>query len=404
LSLNAEPSRSAGLDRLDGFVERAGGRYAARRKFDLGPGRHDAVSGLSPYIRHRLITEEEVVRRVLERHTPEAAEKFIQEVFWRTYWKGWLELRPSVWTAYREAVRQETTRVASDESLARRLADAAAGRTGIACFDAWIRELNDTGYLHNHARMWVASIWIFTLRLPWELGAELFLSRLLDGDPASNTLSWHWVAGLQTRDKTYLARPDNIERFTEGRFHPAPGTLSETAIAVSGPTPPPPGPAPEAPSIPRQGRVGVLVHREDLSPEWLIAASGSTVVGLIRSPTGHDTDDTLPARFTAGALDDARTRLRQAGYDVDDIGRADDTIGNVEAWASVRDIRTIVTPHAPVGACRSFLDGLTARARAAGHDVIAVPRAWDTAAWPHATKGFFQFKRQIPALLDRLVD
>ncbi|WP_238189582.1 FAD-binding domain-containing protein [Methylobacterium frigidaeris] len=69
--------------------------------------------------------------------------------------------------------------------------------------------------------MWFASIWIFSLRLPWELGAEFFLRRLLDGDPASNTLSWRWVAGLHTRGRPYLARRDNIRDFTEGRHDPA---------------------------------------------------------------------------------------------------------------------------------------------------------------------------------------
>ena len=94
------------------------------------------------------------------------------------------------------------------------------GATGIDCFDAWARELVATGYLHNHARMWFASIWIFTLRLPWELGADFFLRHLIDGDPASNTLSWRWVAGLQTAGKTYLATAENIARFTGGRFAP----------------------------------------------------------------------------------------------------------------------------------------------------------------------------------------
>ena len=68
--------------------------------------------------------------------------------------------------------------------------------------------------------MWFASIWIFSLGLPWTLGADFFLRHLVDGDPASNTLSWRWVAGLHTRGKTYAARAENIARYTEGRFHP----------------------------------------------------------------------------------------------------------------------------------------------------------------------------------------
>ena len=145
-----------------------------------------------------------------------AAEKFVQEVFWRTYWKGWLEQNPEVWRRYRREV---------DELADRRPAppgyeDALAGRTGIEAMDAWARELIDTGYLHNHTRMWFASIWIFTLELPWQLGADFFYRHLLDGDAASNTLSWRWVAGLQTRGKTYLATASNIARYTDGRFSP----------------------------------------------------------------------------------------------------------------------------------------------------------------------------------------
>ena len=81
-------------------------------------------------------------------------------------------------------------------------------------------ELRTEGWLHNHTRMWFASIWIFTLRLPWPLGAALFEHHLKDADAASNTLSWRWVAGIQTPGKHYLARAENIARYTNGRFDP----------------------------------------------------------------------------------------------------------------------------------------------------------------------------------------
>ncbi|MFM8820110.1 MAG: FAD-binding domain-containing protein, partial [Phenylobacterium sp.] len=207
------PTREAALERLARFVPRAGRDYAQGRNLDPGPGRPGAVSQLSPYLRHRVITEAEVVEAVLARHGPAEAEKFIQEVVWRTYWKGWLEMRPAVWTRFLEA----RDRVRDDFVGLKTLTEAEAGRTGVEGFDDWARELVQTGYLHNHARMWFASIWIFTLRLPWALGADFFLRHLIDADPASNTLSWRWVAGLQTPGKTYLATRENIARFTEGR-------------------------------------------------------------------------------------------------------------------------------------------------------------------------------------------
>ncbi len=117
--------------------------------------------------------------------------------------------------------------------LARAYRRAVEGKTGIECFDAWVEELLETGYLHNHTRMWFASIWIFTLRLPWELGADFTYRHFIDGDPASNTLSWRWVGGLHTRGKTYLARPDNIADHTGGRFRPK--NLATAAVALEEP-------------------------------------------------------------------------------------------------------------------------------------------------------------------------
>ncbi|MGD9294497.1 MAG: FAD-binding domain-containing protein, partial [Roseobacter sp.] len=226
------PKRSAALERLSAFAPNAGRAYAARRNFDLGPGNHVHVSMLSPYLRCRLLTEEEVLQCVLGRHGYAAAEKFVQEVCWRTYWKGWLELRPGIWDACRQDLKRAWNDVQTQSGLRVRWEDACHGSTGIDCFDAWAKELVSTGYLHNHARMWFASIWVFTLRLPWTLGAAFFLRHLLDGDPASNTLSWRWVAGLQTEGKHYLARAENIARYTRGRFNPR-GLLDESAAPLS---------------------------------------------------------------------------------------------------------------------------------------------------------------------------
>ena len=207
-----DPTRTAALERLSAFVPLAGRAYAAQRNYDR-PG-HDDVSRLSPYIRHRILTEEEVLRAVLGRHSLSAAEKFVQEVFWRTYWKGWLEQRPTVWSDYRRGLNGARNRIATEGGLRADWEAACRGDTGISAFDHWAKELADTGYLHNHARMWFASIWVFTLNLPWELGADFFMRHLLDADAASNTLSWRWVAGLQTVGKNYVARASNISKYT----------------------------------------------------------------------------------------------------------------------------------------------------------------------------------------------
>ena len=188
-------TRAAGLARLAEVIPRAGTAYAAGRNTDLGPGREPSTTALSPYLRRRLILEEEVVAAALAAHGPEKARKFVEEVFWRSYFKGHLETHPAIWTNYQALLGQERNQLAVQYGLRRVFADAVAGRTGIDGFDDWARELVETGWLHNHTRMWFASIWIFTLRLPWALGADFFLRHLVDGDPASNTLSWRWVAG-----------------------------------------------------------------------------------------------------------------------------------------------------------------------------------------------------------------
>ncbi|MFM2045584.1 MAG: hypothetical protein RLY86_4160, partial [Pseudomonadota bacterium] len=164
------PSRSAGLDRLHTFLPRAGRLYAGTRNHDHGPGDRSNVSCLSAHVRHRLVTESEVIQAALSAHGFAGAEKFVQEQVWRTYWKGWLELRPGVWADWQAGLAAARHRMEREARLADRYGTALAGRTGIDAFDAWVGELSTTGYLHNHARMWFASIWIFTLRLPWELG------------------------------------------------------------------------------------------------------------------------------------------------------------------------------------------------------------------------------------------
>ena len=183
--------------------------YAKKRNFDYGYSDNQHVSRLSKYVSHRIVSEYDLIRSVLSQHQYPKVEKFIQEIFWRIYWKGWLEMRPAVWTDFIELPTNY-------ESV--KLEAALKADSGIKCFDNWVNELRETNYLHNHARMWFASIWIFTLELPWQLGARFFLEYLMDGDAASNTLSWRWVAGLQTKGKQYKASSHNIETYTEGRF------------------------------------------------------------------------------------------------------------------------------------------------------------------------------------------
>jgi len=412
-------TREAGLARLRDFVPRAGRAYAATRNLDHGPDDRTNVSGLSPWVRHRLITEKDVVESVLKRHSLDAASKFVQEVYWRTYWKGWLELRPSVWARYTASIEPAFAGLSAAEGTT--FEAAVTGTTGIDGFDDWAKELVATGYLHNHARMWFASIWIFTLRLPWQLGADFFMRHLLDGDPASNTLSWRWVGGLQTVGKTYLATTQNIVSATGGRFRPS--GLATHAIALDEDSPrPAPIAAPQQGPIPN-GRIALLLHEDDVSVESLaplLMTNGAQVVAVAAPRAGEPRSilsassglsgqrvdsgaqslptSSLVTSFTGDALADG---LSRAG---DHFAADASVLGSIDAsdvlpWLRSHNVTALVTPYAPVGPVRERLDRLGVELAAEGVTLSRVLRTWDTQAWPHAARGFFSFRERIPALV-----
>ncbi|MDJ0683753.1 MAG: FAD-binding domain-containing protein [Alphaproteobacteria bacterium] len=402
------PDRRAAEARLAAFLPSAGRAYAARRNYDLGPQDRDNVSALSPWVRHRAVTEEEIAAQVLQRHSLSAAEKFIQEVVWRTYWKGWLEHRPAVWRDYLAALGRSKAALADDRSLRQRYEAAIDGRTGIDCFDAWADELIEHGWLHNHARIWFASIWIFTLDLPWELGADFFYTHLLDGDTASNTLSWRWVAGLQTIGKTYLARPDNIARYTEGRFHPV-GQLAPAAPPLAGDAHPAPAP-PTPPDLvtpsgdlfdripPKLGRVGLLATAEDLSPADHVQGVEVAATAIL-SPPQDPAYSAGRRTFLDGLLADAAARM------ADRFGGVSEKPGSsaeVVDWARDLGVDKVLTPFAPTGPTADSLMEIKEALRAAGVALVISQRRWDQLFYPHSQKGFFKMKAQIPKALGAL--
>ena len=394
-------TRAAALERLSDFAPLAGRHYAAQRNRDPGPGERDNVSLLSPYIRHRAITEHEVIAKVLAHHSPKAAEKFVQEVFWRTYWKGWLQMRPQVWRSFLDERDIEQARLARDNGLREAVAAAEAGRSGVEGFDHWARELVETGYLHNHARMWFASIWIFTLRLPWTLGADFFMRHLLDADPASNTLGWRWIAGIQTPGKTYQASADNIARFTDNRFRPT--GLAPQAPAIRDEAPPPPGALPAPRTLPRDRRVLLLLHGDDFNGHELLP-KGTNVAAVAVTPRGHP-DMPWPFGPKAATWVDALAKdaVQHAGEALQKpasvLPRPHADALRVQCVAA--SVTTIATPEAPVGPLADALDTLAHELAEDGIEIIPLRRTWDDLAWPHATHGFFRFKRKIPALLAR---
>jgi len=136
-------------------------------------------------------------------------------VCWRTYWKGYLAAQPALWSSFRESAARLEKEAA--EAPWRATYEAAlAGATSLACFNDWVAELQQTGYLHNHARMWFASTWIFTMKLPWELGALFMYRHLLP----SRGAGW---AGCRPLENTMLPVPTTSRSTPVGDGAPSRG-------------------------------------------------------------------------------------------------------------------------------------------------------------------------------------
>ena len=394
LNLFEQPNRTTALKQLANFVPKAGLSYTSKRNYDFGPANHNYVSQLSPFIRRRVLSETEVLSSVLKKHGLSSSEKFVQEVFWRTYWKGWLEMRPSVWSEYQSDLKRLEDQIMTQSGLRRSWEMACEGNTEIDCFDFWAKELKETGYLHNHSRMWFASIWIFTLNLPWQLGADFFLRHLLDGDPASNTLSWKWVAGLQTQGKTYLARRDNICKFTNNRF--APNGLSNSARALPG-VPHPGLSSLNLNNTPKSNlKTGLLLHDDDLELSTILnSLQIDSTIAINNANELSPWECAKPVyQFVNSLVEDASKRYKDKIGTVKIVKKPEEII----AWSKKNNLDQIVTAYAATGPNATMIANLNKL----GLNIVQISKQYDQKAWPHATHGFFRFKEKIPALVKEL--
>lgn len=412
-----QASRAQGLEQLEAFISKAGRAYQTHRNTDLGPGRHGHVSLLSPYLRHRLIDETEVLSQVLAEHSQSEAFKFVQEVFWRSYWKGWLEQRSLLWPEYQQQLpgilqRQTQNRRQSDDYNA-----AVNGATHIPLFNEWCEELVRTGYLHNHARMWFASIWIFTLKLPWQLGADFFVRHLMDGDPASNTLGWRWVAGLHTAGKSYLATAKNIKTCAQARLagrsdqelgltklatstFNLPEHLSAKALQKTEIRWPAPETADPAGYQANHGRTALLLTEEDLT--WMPSQQPQGIVALSASPRSVIASCSDVVRhFTESAIHDGLQRFTghyaSLGLPCAESALDDEALVR---WLVEQRMDAVVCAYAPMGPTRLRLRALRGQLACKGISMRMQMRDYDRLVWPHASRGFFQLGKRIPEFLD----
>jgi deoxyribodipyrimidine photo-lyase len=386
-----EPTHSAALKQLAHFLPNAGSEYSSLRNYDFGPKRRDNISMLSPWVRTRLLPEWEILRSVLAVHSPAAASKFIDELCWRSYWKGWLARHPLVWDNYLLALKAATLEPAQNAlytSVMRSDCD-------IECMNLWTQELLETGYLHNHARMWFASMWIHTLKLPWTLGAAFFLKHLLDGDAASNTLSWRWVAGLHTAGKTYLSAADNIGKYTQGRIK----VSTPLASVPAGLDPNIPAPKliklKPLQAIPQGGRIGLLISEDDLSAQTWIPqqVSINAVAGLIPiiAYQQHAVSDRVYA-FRRASMQNVLPSPNQVFEDIQ----------SVVVWAIENQLDTVCMAEPTIGLWNAVTPALTEALVQNRIQLLPIRHWFDQHLYSEADRGFFQFKKAIPSMLDRL--
>ena len=372
-----EASKAKALDQLNNFVDNHLAEYSKLRNFDFGPEKRSNISCLSPYITHGVINEKEVIQKALSKFSFSKNEKFIQEVLWRTYWKGWLELRPNVWTDYLVELKQIRNEFKNNQDYL----SAIEGKTNIDCFNRWVTELKENNYLHNHTRMWFASIWIFTLELPWQLGAEFFMKHLFDGDAASNTLGWRWVAGIQTQGKHYLASEWNIKKFTNNRFQNI--QLNENA---------PPKVSEKSYQIIKQDfnnsenikEKNLLIFDNNLSFEVTNFKENNFKKIYLVSNKNEDRSIKLSEKlmkFKSLLIEDQAQRLKNQSIDCQIIDISEVT--NIENCCGL---------YPTIGENLDYLNSNNLK-------VDFLYRSLDQLAWQYCNKGFFNFKNYIPKIV-----
>jgi len=378
--------REQGIAKLKEFSENHLSNYAKSRNFDYGPSKRDNVSNLSKYITHRIIDEQEVIQTAHSKFAYIKIEKFIQEVFWRTYWKGWLEMRPRVWTSYIEDLKQLEKQKDSVEYQ-----QAISGKTSIECFNDWANELIKYNYLHNHARMWFASIWIFTLKLPWQLGADFFLKHLLDGDAASNTLSWRWVAGLQTKGKNYLATKFNINTFSAKKYEVL--KLNDQASPLF-----------ETTSFEIQPLHFDKVENDNSL--FLLHNLDSNFLEKFQNKYQYyallDFNSILESKNYSKQVLDFKASINEELIDqLKSNFNSDLVVKNKEDLLKIvkdKNIKNIVTPYINCGYENDFMNEIKKKIK-----ITYLARDYDQFCYPFATKGFFAFKEQIPKILSKIL-
>ena len=377
--MTIKPTRIEAKKNLTYFIEEKLVNYSKLRNFKIDIDDKTTTSNLSPYITHGILSENEVIRESLKKHSYLTSEKFIQEILWRIYWRGWLELRPQVWKNYLKNLKKLKDEFKDNKKYIQ----VTEGNSNIECFNDWVKELKESNYLHNHARMWFASIWIFTFNLPWELGAAFFMKYLYDGDTASNTLSWRWVAGIQTKGKHYLAKEWNIRKFTNEKYKKI--AINENALPIKENI--------EYSIINKElknqtieGNKKLLIFENNLffeNSEYNDKIFEKIII--VKNDNRKNSLCKKVINFKNDLINDQLNRLNKKSISCDII--------NIDDIKKIKEDFYIFYPY--VGENLDFinLNNLT--------KVNFLYREIDLFAWQYCNKGFFNFKNYIPKIIQK---
>ena len=377
--MTIKPTRIEAKKNLTYFIEEKLINYSKLRNFKIDIDDKTTTSNLSPYITHGILSENEVIRESLKKHSYLTSEKFIQEILWRIYWRGWLELRPQVWKNYLKNLKKLKDEFKDN----RKYIQVTEGNSNIECFNDWVKELKESNYLHNHARMWFASIWIFTFNLPWELGAAFFMKYLYDGDTASNTLSWRWVAGIQTKGKHYLAKEWNIRKFTNEKYKKI--AINENALPIKENI--------EYSIINKElknqkieGNKKLLIFENNLffeNSEYNDKIFEKIII--VKNDNRKNSLCKKVINFKNDLINDQLNRLNKKSISCDII--------NIDDIKKIKEDFYIFYPYVGENLDLINLNNLT--------KVNFLYREFDLYAWQYCNKGFFNFKNYIPKIIQK---
>ena len=358
------------------FLENKIKNYEKFRNFDYGPTNESSVSKLSPYISHRVLLEYELLEEVKKKYQSKNVNKFIEEIYWRVYWKGWMENRPSVWRDFISDKDYDYDYETYEKAI--------NGNSELSFLNSWVDELKTYNYLHNHTRMWFASTWIFNLGLPWQLGATFFFKYLYDGDAASNLLSWRWVAGLQTKGKQYRFSPSNLRKFSNNRFNIK--KINNRQIFLE-----------ESNQIPFED--DIYKSNMEQKSEYLILFENDLHVQTLRNifPNYKNVfilvlgNNDRQIKLSKSVLSFKKRLVLEFVNQFDNVELTDST----KFQEGLKDINHLDMIYPGIGDNNDFINNFKMKNNKVIFNLV---RNQDLYAWKFAKKGFYKFKENIPKI------